>query len=52
MEKNEIGFYTKILENGKIELFLSFGDGVGYFIKEFDSIIEVGEYIDEMLKED
>lgn len=51
MEKSKIGYFTKTLENGKIELFISLGDGVAYFIEEFFSMAEVDKYISENFPE-
>jgi hypothetical protein len=43
---NGVGYYTKELENGKIELFIGIGDGVLLSEGIFDSMEEVDKYIE------
>lgn len=45
-----IGYYTKQLKNGTIELFIGIGDGVLLPEGTFDSLEEIDRYIEE--KED
>jgi len=44
---NGIGYYTKELENGKIELFIGIGDGALLSEGVFDSMDEVDDYIEQ-----
>lgn len=42
-----IGYYTKELEDGRIELFVGIGDGVRLSEGIFSSLEEVDEYIEK-----
>lgn len=42
-----IGYYTKELDNGQIELFVGLGDGVLISEGIFDSIEEADEFIEK-----
>jgi hypothetical protein len=44
---NGVGYYTKELENGKIELFIGIGDGVLLPEGVFGSMDEVDDYIEQ-----
>lgn len=44
---NGVGYYTKELDNGKIELLIGIGDGVLLSEGVFDSIEDIDRFIEE-----
>lgn len=47
MSDNGIGYYTKEIDEGKIELYIGIGSGVLMFEGTFENIEELDRYIEE-----